>query len=73
MADISKINVDGSIKNIKDTTARTVMTGASSSAAGTQGQVPAPAAGDDIKYLRGDGTWAPILISATVSNNTLIL
>ena len=33
------------------------MTGASSSAAGSAGIVPAPAAGDDTKYLRGDGTW----------------
>ena len=33
------------------------MTGATSSAAGTQGQVPAPSAGDNEKFLRGDGTW----------------
>ena len=35
----------------------TTMTGASSSAAGTGGLVPAPAAGDDTKFLAGDGTW----------------
>ena len=35
----------------------TVMTGASSSAAGKAGTVPAPAAGNQAKYLRGDGTW----------------
>ena len=35
----------------------TVMTGASSSAAGKAGTVPAPAAGNQGKYLRGDGTW----------------
>ena len=34
-----------------------VMTGATSSAAGTVGAVPAPAAGDEAKFLRGDGTW----------------
>ena len=34
------------------------MTGATSEAAGTHGQVPAPAAGDQAKFLRGDGTWA---------------
>lgn len=34
------------------------MTGATSSAAGTHGLVPAPAAGNQGKYLRGDGTWA---------------
>ena len=34
------------------------MTGATSSAAGTHGLVPAPAAGNQAKYLRGDGTWS---------------
>ena len=33
------------------------MGGATSSTAGTAGYVPAPAAGDDDAYLRGDGTW----------------
>ena len=33
------------------------MTGATSSAAGTHGLVPAPAAGAQAKFLRGDGTW----------------
>lgn len=33
------------------------MTGATSSAAGASGLVPAPAAGDETKFLRGDGTW----------------
>ena len=33
------------------------MTGASSSAAGAHGLVPAPAAGDQGKVLKGDGTW----------------
>lgn len=35
-----------------------VMSGATSSAAGTKGLVPAPAAGNQSKFLRGDGTWA---------------
>lgn len=34
------------------------MTGATSSAAGKHGLVPAPAAGKQGQYLRGDGTWA---------------
>lgn len=34
-----------------------VMTGATSSAAGTQGLVPAPAANKHLSFLRGDGTW----------------
>lgn len=35
-----------------------VTTGATSSAAGKAGLVPAPAAGYGSRYLRGDGTWA---------------
>lgn len=35
-----------------------VMTGAHADAAGTSGLVPAPAADDQNKYLRGDGVWA---------------
>lgn len=38
--------------------ANTDMTGATASAAGTHGLVPAPAAGKQGQYLRGDGTWA---------------
>lgn len=34
------------------------MTGASASAAGKAGLVPAPAAGKQGEFLRGDGTWA---------------
>lgn len=34
------------------------MSGATASAAGTHGLVPAPAAGKQAQYLRGDGTWA---------------
>ena len=33
------------------------MVGATSAKAGTRGLVPAPAAGDSEKYLKGDGTW----------------
>jgi len=35
-------------------------TGANGSAAGKSGAVPAPAAADNVKYLKGDGTWATI-------------
>ena len=34
------------------------MTGATSSATGSSGLVPAPAAGKQASFLRGDGTWA---------------
>lgn len=42
-----------------------VMTGATSSVAGKAGLVPAPAAGDQGKYLRGDGTWQTVSFSDT--------
>ena len=35
-----------------------VFTGASAEAAGTSGLVPPPAAGDEKKFLQGDGSWA---------------
>ena len=35
-------------------------TGANGTTAGTKGSVPAPAAEDNVKYLKGDGTWATI-------------
>ena len=35
-----------------------IMTGATSSSAGSAGLVPAPEAGDDGKFLKGDGTWS---------------
>lgn len=40
----------------------TRFTGATSSAAGTPGLVPAPVAGDDTKFLKGDGTWDALSI-----------
>lgn len=41
-------------------TTYSAFTGATSSVAGAAGLVPAPAAGDDTKYLSGDGTWKTI-------------
>ena len=35
-------------------------TGATSTAAGATGLVPAPTAGDDGKFLKGDGTWGTV-------------
>lgn len=43
-------------------------TGATSSTAGAHGLVPAPASGDDTKFLAGDGTWAAL--PATNNINT---
>jgi len=40
------------------------MGAASASVAGTKGLAPAPAAGDQVKFLRGDKTWAAVTASA---------
>ena len=53
----------GTITTQDTDTTYTDMTGATASAAGTHGLVPAPAAGAQAKFLRGDGTWA-------IPNNT---
>lgn len=49
-----------------------VMTGATASAAGAKGLVPQPAAGDNVKFLRGDGTWSDDLPRASFVGNTLV-
>ena len=50
-ADITALGIPS-----QDTT-YSVFTGATSSNAGTSGLVPQPAAGNQSKYLRGDGSW----------------
>lgn len=45
------------VGDIDTNTTYSGMTGATASAAGAAGLVPAPAAGAQGKYLRGDGTW----------------
>ena len=47
---------DGS-EDVSISTTIATMKGATSSAAGAKGLVPAPAKGNQTKYLRGDGTW----------------
>lgn len=44
------------------------MTGATAVAAGSAGLVPAPAAGSQASFLRGDGTWAAIPAAAAASD-----
>lgn len=48
---------------IKSKAADSVFTGATSAVAGVKGIVPEPQAGDDTKYLKGDGTWSTIVPS----------
>lgn len=43
------------------------MVSSSASSAGKAGLVPAPAAGDQNKYLRGDGTWASPAAQTTIT------
>lgn len=42
---------------VVDTSKQVEFTGATSSAAGTKGSVPAPASGKQNALLKGDGTW----------------
>ena len=46
-----------------------IMSGASAITAGKEGLVPAPAAGDQNKFLRGDGTWQAV---EEVNNETVV-
>lgn len=60
---VSQVTSDGT-GHVTGMTSRTItipgttMGAATSSAAGTKGLVPAPGAGKQSSYLRGDGTWA---------------
>lgn len=72
-----KVNVSGPITKTFTTGASptvtigaNAMTGATSSAAGAAGIVPAPAAGDDTKVLSGAGTW---VAQPTVNDATLTI
>ena len=64
-------NVQISHQNVISATDTTysAFTGASSSVAGAAGLVPAPAAGDQDKVLKGDGTWG----TAQAGNNTVFV
>lgn len=59
---------DGKITATKKTVS--TMGAASSSVAGTAGLVPAPAAGDQAKFLKGDGTWSTVATSDTKVTQT---
>lgn len=51
---------------------QTVMTGATASTDGAKGLVPKPFAGDQDKYLKGDGTWADPTATLTSIVSTLV-
>lgn len=48
------------------------MVGAGSSSGGTKGLVPTPSAGDNTKFLAGDGTWKNPLASLSSLNDVVI-
>ena len=48
-------------------------TGATSSAVGKKGLVPAPSAGQQTAYMRGDGTWVQPQNNATTTQNGYVL
>lgn len=56
--------------NVDATSIIDIMRGATSTTAGAKGLVPVPSAGDQNKFLRGDGTWSEALagISSFDSN-----
>lgn len=46
------------------------MVGSNGSTGGTKGAVPAPVASDNVKYLRGDGTWQALTQGGAGSDTT---
>lgn len=51
------------VNNIKAKAADNVFVGATSALPGAKGLIPAPQAGDDTKFLSGDGTWQTINVN----------
>lgn len=65
-------NVQISPQNVISATDTTYthFTGATASTDGVQGLVPGPLAGDENKYLKGDGTWGTVQAGPTVVQTT---
>lgn len=64
---IEKVNGHTVEKDVPSGAIFTDFTGATASTAGTHGYVPAPAAGDQGKFLKGDGSWdnVPVMDGAS--------
>lgn len=60
-------------ENVAANTVVSIMTGATASTSGRSGLVPVPAAGDQNKFLRGDGTWQQVLPNFSSVNSGDIL
>lgn len=65
----TNISISGNTISATNTT-YSAMTGATPTVAGTSGLTPAPAAGDDTKFLRGDATWQTV---AGANNSTITI
>lgn len=52
------LSIDGYAAKVEEIVDADVFTGATSSTDGAKGLVPGPKAGDEKKFLQGDGTWA---------------
>lgn len=67
----SNLSLSSGTLSATDTT-YSAFTGADGTDAGTSGLVPAPSASDNVKYLKGDGTWDdPTFVLPTASSSTL--
>lgn len=64
---------EGKWENASIYTAIGVMAGATASTAGKSGLVPVPVAGDNNKFLRGDGTWSQVLPNFSAVNADSVL
>lgn len=51
------LSIDGYAAKVEEIVAADVFTGATSYTDGADGLVPGPKAGDEKKFLQGDGTW----------------
>ena len=61
-----ELSIDGYAAKVEEIAAADVFTGATSSTDGADGLVPGPKAGDEKKFLKGDGTWATPSAQTTI-------
>ena len=61
-----EMSLDGYAAKVEEIAVADVFTGATSSTNGKAGLVPGPKAGDEKKFLRGDGTWATPSAQTTI-------
>lgn len=60
------LSLDEYAAKVEEIVAADVFTGATSSTDGSDGLVPGPKAGDEKKFLQGDGTWATPSAQTTI-------